>query len=73
MRCGGTGQSGPYPGDFSCNTITTQGRDARFTTAAALILDTRLTPLERNGWQVLCMLRAAERLSPMMSLGQLRR
>lgn len=26
------------------------GQDALFTTPAALMLDARLTPLERNGW-----------------------
>lgn len=42
-------------------------------TPTALMLDTRLTPLERNGWQVLRMLRAADGLSPLANLGQLRR
>ncbi|EHD23363.1 MULTISPECIES: STY4528 family pathogenicity island replication protein [Brenneria] len=51
----------------------TQEHDTLFTTPTALMLDTRLTPLERNGWQVLRMLRAAEGLSPLTSLGQLRR
>ncbi len=51
----------------------TRGHDVLFTTPTALMLDTRLTPLERNGWQVLRMLRAAEGLSPLASLGQLRR
>lgn len=37
------------------------------------MLDTRLTPLERNGWQVLCMLRSAENISPLANRGQLRR
>ncbi|WP_413731471.1 STY4528 family pathogenicity island replication protein [Sodalis sp. RH20] len=50
-----------------------QGHDALFTTPTALMLDTRLTPLERNCWQVLRMLRAADGLSPLASLGQLRR
>ncbi|WP_200581057.1 hypothetical protein [Kosakonia sp. S42] len=33
----------------------------------------RLTPLERNGWQVLRMLRTTEGISPLVNLGQLRR
>ncbi|WP_227745200.1 hypothetical protein [Bordetella bronchiseptica] len=37
------------------------------------MLDARLTPLERNGWQVLRMLRSAEGISPLANLGQLRR
>ncbi len=49
------------------------GQDALFTTPAALMLDARLTPLERNGWQVLRMLRSAEGISPLANLGQLRR
>ena len=44
-----------------------------FTTPASLMLDARLTPLERNGWQVLRMLRSAEGISPLANLGQLRR
>lgn len=46
------------------------GQDALFTTPASLMLDARLTPLERNGWQVL---RSAEGISPLANLGQLRR
>lgn len=49
------------------------GHDASFTTPTALMLDTRLTPLERNGWQVLRMLRAPDGTSPLANLGQLRR
>lgn len=49
------------------------GHNASFTTPTALMLDTRLTPLERNGWQVLRMLRSAEDISPLANLGQLRR
>ncbi|HBO4963906.1 STY4528 family pathogenicity island replication protein [Pseudomonas aeruginosa] len=49
------------------------GQDALFTTPASLMLDPRLTPLERNGWQVLRMLRSAEDISPLANLGQLRR
>ncbi len=49
------------------------GQDALFTTPASLMLDARLTPLERNGWQVLRMLRSAECISPLANLGQLRR
>lgn len=49
------------------------GQDALFSTPASLMLDARLTPLERNGWQVLRMLRSAERISPLANLGQLRR
>ncbi|MFT4241646.1 MAG: STY4528 family pathogenicity island replication protein [Acidovorax sp.] len=49
------------------------GQDALFTTPASLMLDARLTPLERNGWQVLNMLRSAEGISPLANLGQLRR
>ncbi len=51
----------------------TLGQDALFTTPASLMLDARLTPLERNGWQVLRMLRSAEGISPLANLGQLRR
>ncbi|WP_397475471.1 STY4528 family pathogenicity island replication protein [Pusillimonas sp.] len=50
-----------------------QGLNALFTTPTALMLDTRLTPLERNAWQVLRMLRGADGFSPLASLGQLRR
>jgi len=49
------------------------GQDALSTTPASLMLDARLTPLERNGWQVLNMLRSAEGISPLANLGQLRR
>lgn len=49
------------------------GQDALFATPASLMLDARLTPLERNGWQVLRMLRSAEGISPLSNLGQLRR
>ncbi|HBO5137738.1 TPA: hypothetical protein L4W91_003964 [Pseudomonas aeruginosa] len=49
------------------------GQDALFTTPASLMLDARLTPLERNSWQVLRMLRSAEGISPLANLGQLRR
>lgn len=49
------------------------GQDALFTTPASLMLDARLTPLERNGWQVLRMLRSADGISPLANLGQLRR
>lgn len=49
------------------------GQDILFTTPASLMLDARLTPLERNGWQVLRMLRSAEGISPLANLGQLRR
>ncbi|MBJ9976719.1 hypothetical protein IAE35_10225 [Pseudomonas sp. S75] len=49
------------------------GQNALFATPASLMLDARLTPLERNGWQVLRMLRAAEGISPLANLGQLRR
>lgn len=49
------------------------GQDALFSTPASLMLDARLTPLERNGWQVLRMLRSAEGVSPLANLGQLRR
>ncbi len=50
-----------------------QVHDALFTTPTALMLDTRLTPLERNGWQVLRMLRAADGRSSLANLAQLRR
>ncbi len=50
-----------------------QGHSTLFSTPVALMLDTRLTPLERNGWQVLRMLRADNGLSPLANLGQLRR
>lgn len=49
------------------------GQDTLFTTPASLMLDARLTPLERNGWQVLRMLRSAEGISSLANLGQLRR
>ena len=49
------------------------GQDALFSTPTSLMLDARLTPLERNGWQVLRMLRSAEGFSPLANLGQLRR
>ncbi|WP_260427119.1 STY4528 family pathogenicity island replication protein [Burkholderia stagnalis] len=49
------------------------GQDALFATPASLMLDARLTPLERNGWQVLRMLRSTEGISPLANLGQLRR
>lgn len=52
---------------------TPHGHNASFTTPTALMLDARLTPLERNGWQVLRMLRSAEGISPLANLGQLRR
>ncbi len=48
-------------------------QDTLFTTPASLMLDARLTPLERNGWQVLRMLRSADGISPLANLGQLRR
>ncbi|MFU1926454.1 STY4528 family pathogenicity island replication protein [Bordetella hinzii] len=44
-----------------------------FATPSALMLDSRLTPLERNGWQVLNMLKGADGLSPLTSYNQLRR
>ncbi|MDR2155774.1 MAG: hypothetical protein LBE78_12265 [Burkholderiaceae bacterium] len=50
-----------------------QAHSALFSTPTALILDHRLTPLERNGWQVLRMLRATDGLSQLASMGQLRR
>jgi hypothetical protein len=45
------------------------GQDTLFTTPAALMLDARLTPLKRNGWQVLPMLRSAEGIGPLANLG----
>ncbi|WP_230494481.1 STY4528 family pathogenicity island replication protein [Pseudomonas brassicacearum] len=50
-----------------------QDQDVPRTTLKALMLDVRLTPLERNGWQVLHMLRTADGLSPLVNMGQLRR
>lgn len=50
-----------------------QDQDALSATLTALMLDRRLTPLERNGWQVLHMLRTADGLSPLVNMGQLRR
>lgn len=44
-----------------------------FTTPAALMLDPCLTPLDRNGWQVLRMLKGADGLSQLTSYNQLRR
>lgn len=52
---------------------TPQAHEALFTTPTALMLDVRLTPLERNGWQVLRMLRAADGRSSLANLAQLRR
>ncbi len=51
----------------------THGQDIPLVTPLALMLDIRLTPLERNGWQVLRMLRTADGLSPLANMGQLRR
>lgn len=50
-----------------------QEQDALFTTPVSLMLDARLTPLDRNGWQVLRMLRTPNGHSPLATLGQLRR
>ncbi|HCE6774740.1 hypothetical protein AO961_23440 [Pseudomonas aeruginosa] len=44
-----------------------------FATPSALMLDPRLTPLDRNGWQVLTMLKGADGLSQLTSYNQLRR
>lgn len=44
-----------------------------FATPSALMLDPRLTPLDRNGWQVLNMLKGADGLSQLTSYNQLRR
>lgn len=44
-----------------------------FTTPIALLVDPRLTPLERNGWQVLRMLSGPDGVSSLTSLSQLRR
>lgn len=44
-----------------------------FTTPIALLVDPRLTPLERNGWQVLRMLSSPDGVSSLTSLSQLRR
>ena len=44
-----------------------------FTTPTALLVDPRLTPLERNGWQVLRMLSDPDGVSSLTSLSQLRR
>lgn len=44
-----------------------------FATPSALMLDPCLTPLERNGWQVLNMLKGTDGLSPLTSYNQLRR
>ncbi len=44
-----------------------------FATPSALMLDPRLTPLERNAWQLLSMLKGADGLSPLTSYNQLRR
>ncbi|ROR17937.1 hypothetical protein EC845_3742 [Comamonas sp. BIGb0124] len=49
------------------------GQNALLITPTSSMLDARLTPLERNGWQVLLMLRPAEGISPLANLGQLRR
>jgi hypothetical protein len=50
-----------------------QDQNALLTTLMSLTLDQRLTPLERNGWQVLLMLRTTDGLSPLVNMGQLRR
>lgn len=57
-----------YRSDF-----TPQVPEALFTTPTALMLDIRLTPLERNGWQVLRMLRTTDGRSSLANLAQLRR
>ncbi|AMS16088.1 hypothetical protein A3218_17900 [Pseudomonas chlororaphis] len=57
-----------YRSDF-----TPQAPEALFTTPTALMLDIRLTPLERNGWQVLRMLRTMDGRSSLANLAQLRR
>lgn len=49
------------------------GQDASFVTPVALMLNTRLTPLERNSWQVLRTLCAADGISHLANMGQLRR
>ena len=70
------GNWGPDLGELMADHHTRHnplGQDALFTTPASLMLDARLTPLERNGWQVLRMLRSAEGISPLANLGQLRR
>ena len=72
----GNGPLGPRPRRTLADHHTRHnplGQDALFTTPASLMLDARLTPLERNGWQVLRMLRSAEGISPLANLGQLRR
>ncbi|RED04696.1 STY4528 family pathogenicity island replication protein [Ectopseudomonas oleovorans] len=43
------------------------------TTPTALLVDPRLTPLERNGWQVLRVLSGPDGVSSLTSLSQLRR
>ncbi|HEL3170747.1 TPA: hypothetical protein UMF63_001876 [Stenotrophomonas maltophilia] len=50
-----------------------QAHAALFTVPTALMLDIRLTPLERNAWQVLRMLHAADGRSALANLAQLRR
>lgn len=57
-----------YRSDF-----TPQAPEALFTTPTALMLDIRLTPLVRNGWQVLRMLRTMDGRSSLANLAQLRR
>ncbi|WP_236186765.1 hypothetical protein [Pseudomonas protegens] len=57
-----------YRSDF-----TPQPPEALFTTPSALMLDIRLTPLERNGWQVLRMLCATDGRNSLANLAQLRR
>lgn len=54
------------------NDYSPQAHAVLFTTPTALTLDVRLTPLERNGWQVGRMLRAADGRSSMANLVQLR-
>ncbi|MGQ1887851.1 STY4528 family pathogenicity island replication protein [Serratia marcescens] len=58
--------------DYRSN-FTPQAPEALFTTPTALMLDIRLTPLERNGWQVLRMLRTTDGHSSLANLAQLRR
>ncbi|WP_085706848.1 STY4528 family pathogenicity island replication protein [Pseudomonas sp. B35(2017)] len=55
--------------DFQQNSQT---QDAQYTAVLALTLDVRLTPVDRNCWQVMRMLRSAGGLYPLSGMGQLR-
>ncbi|WP_372437896.1 STY4528 family pathogenicity island replication protein [Pseudomonas chlororaphis subsp. aureofaciens] len=55
------------------NHFTSQADGALLTTLRRMALDSRITPLERNAWQVLLVLRTPDGLSTLANLTQLRR